>query len=299
LPDRGERIMAEVTSQVALGPRAPGLPGHAALRRKLQRRLEQWADEVRVQEFTVQLPAGPAACVNLAGVFRGGRQGNGGLLLGSHFDTRLRADRESDPRLRGQPIPGANDGGSGTAVLLDLLPDLAQASRTGTLGRDVTVVFFDAEDIGEIAGYPFSYGARRFVAQSPVPRPAEAIVLDMIGGRDLLLDLDAHALHHGPSWALTGRLFGLGAQLAGRAFSALSHGGGSAAALRSGEPPSKLRYIVCDQIPFLQAGIATCLLIDLHYPEWHTQADLPEAMDAGALAVISEVLRRFVPGLEG
>jgi hypothetical protein len=326
--------MAEVTRQVALGPRAPGLPGHEALRTQLRQRLEQWADEVCVQEFTVYLPAGAARCANLAGVFRGGRshpkvprspQGAaggwrraaapkegqsggrlpsgspqaGGLLLGSHFDTRLRADREPDPRLRERPIPGANDGGSGTAVLLDMLPDLAAASRAGTLARDVTVVFFDAEDIGEIAGYSFSYGARRFVAQLPVRRPAEVIVLDMVGGRNLLLDLDAHALHHEASWALTGRLFGLGAQLAGGAFAVLSQGGRSAAGAREGELRSKLRYIISDQIPFVQEGIAACLLIDLDYPQWHTQADLPEAMDPRALSTISEVLRRYVSGLAG
>jgi len=299
LPERGQRILAEVARQVALGPRAPGLPAHGALRGQLREALEQWADEVRVQEFTLRLPAGPASCANLAGVFRGGRVARGrtgadsaGLLLGTHFDTRLRADREPDPRLREKPIPGANDGGSGTAVLLDLLPELARAGREGRLGRDVTVAFFDAEDVGEIAGYPFSYGASRFVAELPVPRPEQAIVLDMVGGRNLRLDLDAHALHHAPSWALTGRVFRAGAQLAPRVFAA----SGGPAAMRAA---SKLRYIISDQFPFLQAGIASCLLIDLDYPEWHTQADLPGAMDAEALATISAVLRRCVPGLEG
>lgn len=278
--------MREVTRQVALGPRAPGLAGHAALLAELRRRLDQWADEVHVQEFVVELPAGPAACANLAGVFHAARA-CGGLLLGTHYDTRLRADREPDPRLRETPIPGANDGGSGTAVLLDLLPDLARASRTGSLGREVTVAFFDAEDVGEIAGYPFSYGAGRFVAEPPVPPPEEAIILDMVGGRDLRLDLDAHALHHPPSRALTARVFRAGTQIAPRSFSPASR------------RVSKLRYIISDQFPFLQAGIASCLLIDLDYPEWHTQADLPAAMDAGALATISEVLRLCVPGLEG
>lgn len=291
MPERGERILEDVSRQVALGPRAPGSPGHEALRLRLSEALRQWAGHVHVQEFTLRLPAGPAACANLAGVFRGreGLGGAGGLLLGTHFDTRLRADREPDPERREAPIPGANDGGSGTAVLLDLLPDLARASRAGALERDVTVAFFDAEDVGEIAGYPFSYGAGQFVSRPPVALPGEAIVLDMVGGRNLRLDVDAHALHHPPSWALTARVFGVGARLAPAIFTAAGRGRGT----------SKVRYIISDQFPFLQVGIASCLLIDLDYPEWHTQADLPEAMEAGALATVSEVLRRCVPGLEG
>lgn len=295
MPERGARILEEVRRQVALGPRAPGSPGHRALRQRLSEALRQWADQVHVQEFTLRLPAGPVACANLAGVFRAsGREGraegrSGGLLLGTHFDTRLRADREPDRQRREVPIPGANDGGSGTAVLLDLLPELGRASRAGALEREVTVAFFDAEDVGEIAGYPFSYGAGVFVARPPVVLPSEAIVLDMVGGRNLRLDLDAHALQHPPSWALTERVFRIGARLAPSVFAA--SGGGRGA--------SKLRYLISDQFPFLQAGVASCLLIDLDYPEWHTQADLPEAMDAEALATVSEVLRRCVPGLAG
>jgi glutaminyl-peptide cyclotransferase len=281
----GEEMLRCVSWQVTLGPRFPGAPGHADLVAELGRRLEAHAAAVVRQEFSVLLPRGEQVCTNLIGNFPGRSGARGGrapaVLLGTHFDTRLQADRENDPALRRRPIPGANDGGSGTAVLLHLLPLLAERRHEG----EVTVVFFDAEDVGDIAGNPFALGARRLVEQKPVPLPQAAVVLDMIGGHDLRLDLDAHILDHPPSLALTARLFALGAGLDARPFAAAS------------APGRKLRWIVSDQYPFLVAGVASCLLIDLDYPQWHTAQDGPEAVSGRSLATIAGVLRRYLlPG---
>jgi len=249
---------------------------------ELGRALERYARRVSRQEFTVRLPGGEAGCTNLIGRFpvETGPGSARPLLLGSHFDTRLQADREADPELRRRPILGANDGGSGTAVLLHLLPFLA----AGRQRREVTVVFFDAEDVGDIAGNPFCLGASRFVAEQ-TELPAEALILDMVGGRDLRLDVDAHILHHPPSLALSRRVFACGRGLHREIFGAL-HG----RRVRR----DKLRYIISDQHPFLRYGVASCLLIDLDYPQWHTGEDLPEAMAAESLATVAAALKRFV-----
>ncbi len=273
----GREILSWVARQVDMGPRWPGGPAHRRLEETLRGELSRFADRVLLQPFELpplppQEGSGPVRCCNLVGVFQGAPGGNP-LLLGTHYDTRLRADREHEPGRRNRPIPGANDGGSGTAVLLALLPWL----RRRRLGRDVYVAFFDAEDVGDLAGLPFSVGARVFVARPPLPLPREALVLDMIGGASLSLDVDAHCLGHPPSLELTRRLFRLGRELGYRAF--------------GGE---KVRHIICDHLPFLRAGIASCLLIDLDYPQWHTQEDLPGAMSEASLAMISEVLRRYL-----
>jgi Zn-dependent M28 family amino/carboxypeptidase len=203
-------------------------------------------------------------------------------LLGTHYDTRPIADREPDPRLRGTPIPGANDGGSGTAVLLHLLPWLAAASSEGALGADVAVAFVDAEDLGNIDGNPFSLGAERLAADPPaaVGRPDEVIVLDMVGGRDMVLDVDAHVFSHAPSRDLAAGLFRLGASLDLAPFAR--------------EKPDRVKYIISDQWPFLRRRVPACLLIDLDYPEWHTQADLPAAMAERSLAAIEAALKPWL-----
>ena len=279
----GEQMLEYVRWQVSLGPRVPGSEAHRRLVEELGLRLECYARRVVRHEFPVRLPDGEVICTNLIGQFparRGGAPGaSSTVLLGTHFDTRLRADRERNPLRRHQPIPGANDGGSGTAVFLHLLPLLAQ----GTQKRDVTVVFFDAEDVGDIAGNPFSLGARRLVEQKPIPLPDEAVVLDMVGGKNLRLDLDAHILHHRPSYVLTRRLFAVGEPLDRNVF-----GWGQSASR------GKLRYIISDQYPFMAAGVAACLLIDLDYPQWHTQEDRPEAMAAESLSTVAEALKRYL-----
>jgi glutaminyl-peptide cyclotransferase len=276
-----------VRLQVDLGPRCPGCEAQRRLLGELSRRLAEHGAEVHRQDFPVRLPGGTAECANLTGVFRParkrppalGREGLPPLLLGTHFDTRLIADREPDPAPRARPIPGANDGGSGTAVLLSLLPELSRLAAAGELDREVRVVFFDAEDVGGIAGQPFALGAWHYARRPALPPPGEVLVLDMVGGSSLELDVDDQALEHRPSLELTRRVFAAGWQVDGAVFRA-----------------AKWKRIISDHYPFLRAGIASCLLIDLDYPEWHTQSDLPAAMSERSLATIAAAVLRFLQG---
>ncbi len=287
----GKEILDIVRRQVSLGSRYPGSRAHASLINILIDELRSHADRVWRQDFSVTLRGRKADCANLIGLFKARRlkaegrrpqvpvdSGPGVLLLGTHFDTRLTADRQSGPEKREVPIPGANDGGSGTAVLIYLLRFL----RASSLSRDVMVVFFDAEDVGDIDGYPFSLGARLFV-RDPMPfLPEEVLVLDMVGGKNMILDRDAHALTHPPSLRFTETIFKLGRDL-------------DFAPFKKGKA-NRLKYIVCDHHPFLAMGVPSCILIDLDYPEWHTHQDLPEAMSEASLFMTAEVLKQYLSG---
>lgn len=267
-----------VREQTALGPRVPGSRAHDELATRLLEALARRAPRVERQSFEVPFRGATLTCANLIGVFPSrGKASAGPLLLGTHFDTRPRADREPDPSAREHPIPGANDGGSGTAVLLHMLDRLA-ATR---LDRDILVAFFDAEDLGNIDGKPFSIGAARLAAEPPKGVvPEEVIILDMVGGAGMVLDFDAFSLAHPPSRRLTGKVFGLGASRRYRPF--------------IDDKPDRLKAIESDHYPFLRRGIASCILIDIDYPQWHTQADRPEALAAASLAVTEEVLWLFL-----
>lgn len=280
----GAGILSLVERQLALGPRVPGSPPHDKLSRLLEEEVSRRATEVHVQQFSVRFEGCSATCRNVLGVFRA-RQREARrppVLLGTHYDTRPRADRERDPRRRRLPIPGANDGGSGTAVLLSLLGWLASAP----LDRDVTVAFLDAEDLGGIDGNPFSLGAD-YLAAHPLAGAGqgEVVILDMVGGRNMRLDVDAHALRHPPSLRLTKELHARGLTLNLPPFTA--------------GKPVRVKWIVSDQWPFLRRGIPSALLIDLDYPEWHTQDDLPAAMAEESLAATARVLRSWLSPLEG
>ena len=265
--------------QVALGPRVPGSDAHRALARQLAGRLEELGAEVTLQEFGVDFRGKRLDCRNVLGAFRAKRPGAGPLLLGTHYDCRFRADRERDPSRRELPIPGANDGGSGTAVLQHMLPGLAAGERN----RDVVVAFLDAEDLGNIDGKDFALGAE-WLASHPLAglSPCEVIVMDMVGGRDMVLDVDAHILGWLPSRRLTSEIFRLGVQQGWQPF------------VR--DKKDRLKYVISDHTPFGRRGIPACILIDIDYPQWHTQEDLPGAMSAESLGTIEAALWLFLEG---
>jgi hypothetical protein len=259
--------------QVGFGHRYPGTDGHAAFREALGERLDDTGLPLYRQEFDLRFRRRKCACTNFIVHVAGSEPAERGpLLIGTHFDTRPIADRETDPGLRDQPIAGANDGGSGTAVLLHLLGTF----KDHRPNRDLLLVFFDAEDVGNLEGYEFSMGAR-YLAANPLPfPPMQVLILDMIGGRDMVLDVDAHALNHEPSLQLTREVFSVANNLGARPFTA--------------RKPNKIKYIICDHSPFLAAGIPSCILIDIDYPEWHTQRDRPEAMSGESMALVEDVI---------
>jgi glutaminyl-peptide cyclotransferase len=273
-----EELLSLVRMQTALGPRVPGSRAHGDLISIISSRLSAASDDFHEQAFAVEFGGVSARCVNLIGALRAGTDGGDALLLGTHFDTRPIADRDPDPEKRGLPIPGANDGGSGTAILLHLLERL----RAERPDRDVLLAFFDAEDLGDIEGHPFSIGAEFFASHeiAGLPGVGQAIILDMVGGDGMILDVDAHILHHKPSLALTRTVMSLGRGMKARPFLL--------------DKPQKLKYIVCDQAAFLKRGIPSCLLIDIDYPPWHTHGDVPEAMSGSSLRAIEDVVLSFL-----
>lgn len=280
---RAEDLLDLVRMQTALGPRVPGSEANAALREELAARLRKVCAEVHIQPFQASFHGTRAACANVAGVFKGTGKERGALLLGTHFDTRPIADREPDPASRGRPIPGANDGGSGTAIFLHMLGRLAADPPP----RDVIVAFFDAEDLGNIDGNPFSLGAG-YLAEHPLsgaPEITDALVLDMVGGRDMVLDVDAHIGIHPPSRRLTQEVFRAGVRAGAAPFTRTK--------------PERMKYIISDHWPFMRQGIPSCILIDIDYPPWHTSGDLPEAMSEESLSAIEEAVSLFLWRLPG
>lgn len=262
---------------MSLGPRVPGSPAHGSLLDMLEDRLRSHTSAILRQDFQVLFRGRSIACTNLIGAFRSAHASSGPLLLGTHYDTRPRADRDPDPARRELPIPGANDGGSGTAVFQHMLDWLSRQE----LSRDVLVAFFDAEDLGNIDGKEFSIGAE-WCARNPPwgAPPAEVVVLDMVGGAGMVFDVDAHSLMFPPSRRLTTEMFRLGSSRGWKPFTA--------------GKPEQVKYIIADHYPFVRRSIPACLLIDLDYPQWHTQEDTPEAMSAESLGITEAALVTYV-----
>jgi glutaminyl-peptide cyclotransferase len=258
----GTRAYADVKTQVAFGPRIPGTPAHARTLDWMRQQLESAGWRVEIQQaqsmgHTIQ---------NLR-AYRTDAPPE--LIIGAHYDSRIYANRDLDPKKWTQPVPGANDGASGVAILLEMARTLPSNSVP------VWLVFFDAEDNGDIPGWDWLLGSRAFVAGLQV-HPKGMILLDMVGDQDLSIPMESNS-----DPALRTSIWNTAARL--------GHGGVFV--------PHTKYTIEDDHLPFIQAGIPSVDIIDLDYAYWHTTSDLPEHVSAKSLQNVGDVLSTWLAGL--
>lgn len=259
VPFDGLRAYADVQTQVAFGPRTPGSAGHAQIREWMRAELESAGWEVEIRETSRM----GHSIYNVIAK-RGGDSPE--IILGAHYDTRFFADEDPDPALRNQPVPGANDGASGVAVLLEL---------ARTLPDDIAptwLVFFDAEDNGRIEGWDWILGSRAFVEEVPV-RPRAVVIVDMVGDADLNIYLERNSdpIIRAEIWETAERL-------------------GYGEVFINAEKYS----MIDDHVPFLQAGIPSVLIIDFDYPYWHTTQDTADKVSPQSLEAVGRTLWRWI-----
>jgi glutaminyl-peptide cyclotransferase len=195
------------------------------------------------------------------------------LLIGTHYDTRLIADRELDERLKSIPIPGANDGGSGSAIQIELARILKENKAPVT----TTLAWFDGEDLGGISDLDYAVGSKYFTDNMPCEKPDEVIILDMVAGMNMHLNIDGNSLRTQGARKILTSLFDIGRRL-------------------ELEPwfNNNPNWIFCDHIPFIDIGIPAVLLIDINYPQWHTQSDLPRFCSSSSLYSVGQVLVEYI-----
>ncbi|MCI0476120.1 MAG: M28 family peptidase [Anaerolineales bacterium] len=210
-----------------------------------------------------------------------GKQGEGRgapVILGAHYDTRPRADQDkSNPNA---PVLGANDGASGVAVLLEL----ARVLDVTKLKNEVWLVFFDAEDNGDLnacalmpppcdtAIWHWSVGAEYFAAKLSV-KPEFVVVVDMIGDaeQNIYYEQTSDKALQEELWKIAGRL-GYTRQFI-----------------------SEYKWAMDDDhTPFLFRGIRAAVLIDFDYPYWHTTQDTLDKVSGASLERVGRVLQTWL-----
>lgn len=170
-----------VKQQIDFGPRVPGSTGHNACRQYLVNELTRHGAQVVEQPFVGKVFTGETfKMTNIIGSF--GLEKEQRILLLAHWDTRPFADEESAAELAKKPILGADDGGSGVAVLLEIARQLG--SQPDAPGVDI--LFVDGEDYGnEGEEASWCLGSTHFSQNPHKPNyhPEYAILLDMVGAR--------------------------------------------------------------------------------------------------------------------
>jgi hypothetical protein len=272
LPVDGERAQARVVHQVAAGPRVPGTEAHARILDWMEAELTRLGGRVGRQAFTDTTLGRPLALTNLVARFgpeaRRAGAAAADLVLCAHWDSREWADEDPDPVLARQPVPGANDGASGVAVLLEV----AELMSRRTPRVVVDLVFFDGEDQGA-PGDPggFCLGSRHYAARlAGQAKPRAAFLFDMVGDSDLRIHPEVQSAERAANLV------------------ALVLEAARATGARSFHPEPR-HVITDDHVPLLEAGIPAVVVIDFDYPAWHTHRDLPDQTSAASLAEVARV----------
>ena len=259
----GQRALADVVTQVSFGPRIPGTEGHT--------RFQEWLTaELKASQWEVEVQYGEQGGHPVENIVakRGGPAPE--IILGAHYDSRIFADNDPDPSLHSQPVPAANDGGSGVAVLLELARSLPNDAPP------IWLVFFDSEDNGRIGDWDWILGSRLFVARNPLT-PRAVVIVDMIGDADLNIyyEVNSDKALREEIWKVAGDL-GYGKQFI----------------------PQTKYSMVDDHTPFLEAGLPAVDIIDFDYPYWHTTQDTPDKVSAESLNAVGATLRAWIIGQE-
>lgn len=276
----GDSAFTYLTMQTDIGPRNPGSAGHRACLKLLQGQLEKHGALVTLQPFMYyDVALGKSFTMNnIIGSFSPEKTSR--ILLCAHWDTRPFADRDV-PENRNIPIPGANDGASGVAVLLELARQFSL--KPPPVGIDI--VFFDGEDYGEEGDLEnYCLGSRYFIKANNRYFPRFAILLDMIGDSQFEIPIEGYSYQFVPE--LVNRLWQTAAELEVYEFI-----------------PEQRHYVFDDHVILNQGGIPAIDIIDFEYPDashryWHTLEDTPDKCSPESLEKVGKVLMHFIYRLQ-
>jgi Zn-dependent M28 family amino/carboxypeptidase len=260
----GGVALRHIERLVAMGPRPAGSPAGERARLYIVETLRAAGVQPRVLPFETSTPHGRLRMANVIGVLPGRRPDV--IMLGGHYDTKW---------FREMHFVGANDGGSSTALLLELGRVLQKRSREFTYW----LAFFDGEEAREHWTATDSlYGSRHLAAelQRSGTLPRTLVLVDMIGDRQLGIRREGAST----PW-LTDLIWA-----AARRLRHERHFLGGTLLVED------------DHVPFLRAGVPSALLIDFDYPPWHTADDTLDKVSAESLQVVGEVVLEALPSIE-
>jgi glutaminyl-peptide cyclotransferase len=276
IPFNGARAYEYLGELCAIGPRPSGSAGMQTQQRLLEAHFVKLAGKVLWQEFRARDPrnGAPVKMANLIVQWHPERKKR--ILLCCHYDTRPFPDR--DPQDPQGTFIGANDGASGTAILMELgahMPELA-----GNLGVDF--VLFDGEELVYGDNDPYflgsEYFARNYAAQPQGYKYVWAVLLDMIGDTDLQIFQERHSAGWPDTVPLVNDIWSTAARLGVREFI-----------------PRKGYEIRDDHVKLHSlAAIPCCDLIDFDYPYWHTRGDTVDKCSALSLAKVGWVVEEWL-----
>ena len=277
-----QRAFIDLVKQVDFGPRIAGTVGHENTKEFLVNELKKCTNLVDEQNFTYKDKHDSTIIyhgTNIVASFNPDPNLKERVLLCAHWDSRPFADQDPNTSKRKLPVPAANDGASGVAVLLEM----ARLFKSQMPDVGVDIVLFDLEDIGDEikevpapTDNPFGIGSKMFVEQNPNYRPTYGILLDMIGDKNLSIPKELNSVNRANS-------------IVKKVWDAAEDVGSTAFKNKTGFS------VMDDHIPFLKKLIPVIDLIQTPFPKsWHTTHDIPDSCSATSLQQVGNVLVKVV-----
>jgi hypothetical protein len=268
-PFDGERAFGYLEDQVSFGPRNPGSEGAKQALSYYLSHFREFTDSVRFQqfEFTDTILDTTYTLTNVIAKLDPLKTPR--VILCAHWDTRPRADKETEPSQIAKPILRANDGASGCAVLMELANSLQEIdTRYG-----VDIVLFDAEDYGEDGHLDYyCIGSKFFVSNLRSNNPyAFGVLVDLVGDRDLRIYREQYSQAYAPR--ITSMVWETARKIGATSFvDSIKH------------------RVYDDHLPLIDRGIPTTNIIDFDYDYWHTHGDTPDKCSPESLEEVGKVL---------
>jgi hypothetical protein len=259
----GQRAAGIVSFLAALGPRTPGSEALAVTAERIEQELAASGWQVETQPFELD-------GVQRRNIVARAGAGEPALLLGAHYDASPLADRDPTEANRALPAPGANDGASGVAVLLELARTLDQDRLPG----QVTLAFFDAQYGSD--GAPAAAGVQEFIRASqaaPGALPQTAVLVDLLGGVAQQFTIDAAS-----DPALSQQVWRLADDLEFSGWFV----------------PETQAGLELGQTALAGAGVPTAVIAAGADPAYRTLQDTPDRIDPQGLARVGQVLRAWL-----
>jgi hypothetical protein len=278
-----------IEKQVAFGPRVLGSEGHAATKEWLVDQFTALGLQVTRQDFTANVYTGESfPATNI--IAQVNPEARDRILLAAHWDTRHIADSPLSEERQDEPILGADDAGSGVAVLLEI----ARLLQENPISTGIDIVLFDAEDYGESGGDSDSYalGSQYWSRNVHTPhKPRFGILLDMVGAKGAQFKIEGYSYLYAREWV---EKIWLLAKRMGKSNYFLAEDGG-------GVVDDHYYVNTIAQIPMLDIINLAGSEATAFGPHWHTHHDDMDIIDKNTLRAVGQVvlaaLYRYEAGL--
>jgi glutaminyl-peptide cyclotransferase len=264
------RAMQYTREVVAFGPRPIGSANHKKLENYILVHLKN--DQVEDDAFTADTPEGKFPVRNIIAKFPGTRDGI--IVIAGHYDTNY--------PLRNTGYVGANDGGSSTAILLELANQFRGKKREG---YSLWLLWTDGEEaVKNWTSTDSLYGVRHLADKWQKDGRLKSIkaflLADMIGDADLNIERDTNST----PW------------LEDMVYQAATKLGYQSHFFARTIP------IEDDHLPFVERGVPCADLIDLDYGYanvfHHTPQDTLDKVSPKSIEIVGNVILETVRVLD-